>query len=450
MISCITRWPRHLRDHLRGLGRPTGRRALLVAAAASLAVLAGGAGAAIAWTGGLPEDAALKVGDRLLTERELEKRTETLRALYGIQPPSDESGLDRFRRDVAASIAMSIVLDQAARRQGVVTSDEAARDILTRFIEQQFPDGGREGFIRALGTFGASERDVLDEIKLQSAVGTLFEQVTKEVSVTDGDVRTAYEQRRNELVNPERRGLRNIVVSSRAEADQVAELVRGGRDFATVARQHSLDGSTRNAGGDLGLVTAGMLEKPYADRAFSVGPGEVFGPVETRNGWNVGQVAEVVPAEPLSFEAAQGPLRQELLTESASRIWRPWVEEQIRNAGVEYAPRYLPANPEAVPDAWRTDGPPAPGAAVPDGSTSASPGNGPVPAGVLPQGALAVMLLVLGHWGYLHLHRRRADPLLSGRRARSERIYRRSALACQIVAVAFVLAAATPGFPVSA
>ncbi|NMI00172.1 peptidylprolyl isomerase [Pseudonocardia acidicola] len=448
MTTFIRRWTRYLGGLLRRLRPPVGRRArIIVAAVVLLTVVAAGAGAAIVWTSGLPAGAALKVGDRLVTEQELQKRTEVLQALYGIQPPSDAAGLDRFRRDVAKSIAVSIVLDQAARQRDIVTSDKAARDILTKFIEQQFPDGGRDAFIQALGTFGASERDVLDEIKLQNAVGTLFEQVTKNVSVADADVRTAYEQRRNELITPEQRRLRNIVVSSRAEADQLIEQARGGVDFATLARQHSLDGSTRDSGGDLGLVAANILEKAYADMAFSVGQGEIFGPVQTRNGWNVGQAVEVVPAKPLSFEEAQGQLRQELIAESAARTWRPWVEGQIRNAHVEYASRYRPANPDAAPDASPTDVPSAPGTPAPDHSAPASGNGRPMPRGVVFEAALALVLLMLGHRGYLCVHRRGSDTLLSDRRVRYERIYRRSAVACQIVASVFVLATVTMALP---
>jgi peptidyl-prolyl cis-trans isomerase C len=451
MTASITGTARSLGRRLRELRVPTGRRARIVVAAAVLvAVAAAGTGYVLS-RAGLPEGAALQVADRLVTEQELERRTEILQALYGIQRPSDADGLDRFNRDVAKAIAVSMVLDGAARERDIVVSDKYARDILTRFIEQQFPEGGRDAFVQALGTFGASERDVLDEIKTQTAVGDLFEQITADVEVTDADVRLAYEQRRGELVTPEQRRVRNIVVTSRSEADTVLEQARSGADFAALVQQHSVDGSTRDAGGDLGLVTADVLEQEYAATAFTVGAGEYFGPVQTRNGWNVGQAAEVVAAAPLSFEQAQERVRQELWVERSSGTWRPWVSEQIRRADVEYAARYRPADPDAAPQVPEVGplpgmgtalaGGPAPeaGAATADrsiGGTDAT-GNRSAALWLAVQSVLAVALLAFGQWGYRNAHRLAAAALPSDQRARSERTYRRSAVACQIVAGVF-------------
>jgi peptidyl-prolyl cis-trans isomerase C len=343
-----------------------------------------------------------------------------------------------------------MLLDRAAQKRDIVVSDKHARDILTRFIKQQLPDGGRDAFVPALGTFGASERDVLDEIKSQTAVGDLFQQITADVE-PEADVRLAYEQRRGELVTPEQRQVRNIVVTSRSEADQVLAQARSGADFTALVQQHSVDGSTRDAGGDLGLVTADVLEQEYAATAFTVGAGEYFGPVQTRNGWNVGQAAEVVAAAPLSFEQAQERVRQELWVERSSGTWRPWVGEQIRRADVEYAARYRPADPDAAPQVPEVGplpgmgtalaGGPAPeaGAATADrsiGGTDAI-GNRSTALWLAVQSVLAVALLAFGQWGYRNAHRLTAAALPSDQRARSERTYRRSAVACQIVAGVF-------------
>lgn len=430
MTESLMRGFRHLVDRL-----PRRPPPIVAGAVVLVVVLLAGVGTAIAWAAGLPEGVALRVGDRFVTEQQFEKRTNTLRALYGIEPPSEEAELDRFRRDVAKSIAASIVLDRAARDRGIVTSDKSARDMLATFIEQRFPTGGHAAFVQALGTFGASERDVLDEIKLQSATGVLYERVTAGVEVSEDDVRAAYEERAAELVRPEQRRLYNIVVPTRAEADQVAEQARTGTDFTTLVRRHSLDGSTRDAGGDLGLVTADILEKPYADAAFAAAPGEVFGPVQTRNGWNVGKATEVVAAAPLSFEESRDQLRQVLTTEAAARIWRPWVEEQIRSADVEYAARYQPADPGAAPT--------APGVPAPDGLPEAIPAGGSMLLSVL-----ALALLGLGHWGYLRVQQRsRAGSLLPLHSAPDERTYHRSAAVCQIVAGILVFATLTSAMP---
>jgi peptidyl-prolyl cis-trans isomerase C len=299
---------------------------------------------------GVPADAAFELGDRTVTIAQVDERVDMLRALYGVQPPREEAELARFRRDSAKAVAVSLVLDDAAQARDIVIADKTARDVLTRFVERQFPTGGRAEFVQALGTVGTSETDVLAEIRRQLAVSRLFDEVTGPVEVSDADVTAAFAKRRDELGTPERRRLRNIVVASRGDADRILGQLRGDVDFAGLARQHSLDASTRTKGGDLGLVSAAELEAAYARPAFAVRQGGAFGPVETPSGWNVGRVEEIVPARPATFTAVAPQLREQVQTERAVEAWRGWLAAEIKRADIRYADAYRPADPDAAPD----------------------------------------------------------------------------------------------------
>jgi peptidyl-prolyl cis-trans isomerase C len=286
----------------------------------------------------LPEEAAFKIGDRVVSVAEVEERVDALQALYGVQPPEQGGQLDRFRRDSAK--AVSIILDDAARRRGIVIAEKAARDVLTRLIEREFPDSGRAGFIQALGNSGASEGEVLDEIQRQLAVSRLFGDITKGVTVTDADVQVAFRQRRAQLGTPEQRWIRNIVVATRAEAAQVLRSLRSGEDVGSVARKLSLDGSTRGTGGDIGQVSAEQLDAGYAKVAFAARPHEGFGPVQTEHGWNVGVVESILPPKPAAFADVRDELGVQLQSERALDAWRSWLATQIKAAHVRYADTY--------------------------------------------------------------------------------------------------------------
>jgi peptidyl-prolyl cis-trans isomerase C len=111
-----------------------------------------------------------------------------------------------------------------------------------------------------------------------------------------------------------------------------------------------LDGGTRDKQGDLGVLTAAQLEPEYAKAAFAAPPGTVFGPVQTRFGWNVGQVTEVVPSTQPAFDQVKERVRDEARSERALGVWRTWLGERIRQAAVEYADDYRPADPDAPPN----------------------------------------------------------------------------------------------------
>lgn len=329
------------------------RRRIRIVTTVMAALMLLGSASAIAYDHltGLPDDAALRVGEVVITETELRERIDALSALYGIQRPSENSEkASRFRRDAAKAIAVSIVLDEVARERGIVVSDKAARDRLSALIESTFGDGGRGEFVDLLGTVGASEKDVLAEIKRQQISTRLLRDVTKEApNVTDEDVRAAFTKRKNELVAPEQRRLLNIVVTTRAKADRLLGTAEAGASFAALARKHSLDGSTRNKGGDLGYVSHEQLENSYAKAAFSAAKRGYFGPVRTEHGWNVGQVVAVRAERELTFSEVKDTLRVQLRSERALDTWHKWLTKNIREADVEYADQYRPPEPEAPP-----------------------------------------------------------------------------------------------------
>ncbi|WP_250286327.1 MULTISPECIES: peptidyl-prolyl cis-trans isomerase [unclassified Frankia] len=302
---------------------------------------------------GLPGNAAFRVGGTVVTRDQLQARVEVLGALYGIREPVGGSELEQFRRDVAKAVAVSMIMDRAAAERQIVIADKAARDTLTKMIDEQMGPGadGQRAFTDLLAKLKVSENDVLDEVGRQQRTARLFQDVTAPAAaaVTDNQLPAYYEGHRTDFAVPAQRRLRNIVVATREEADQVVRRARDGADFAALAGETSLDESTRGSQGDLGFVTAPQLDAEYAKAAFAAPVGSVFGPVQTRSGWNVGQVLEDRPASQPSFEQVRDQVRDALRSERALAVWRAWLADRIRAADVEYADDYRPADPDAPP-----------------------------------------------------------------------------------------------------
>ncbi len=369
-LGALTRLPGTVRDGFVA----SGRRTKVLISAGLVVVLALAVGGVTWWRiEALPGDAAFRLAGRVVTTDELDRQVDTLRALYGVTPPTEPAELDAFRRDAAKSYAVAIVLDDAAVEEGVVVADKAANDSLSRFVAQQLGEGprARQQFVEALGNSGTSEQAVLDEVKRQMTVSQLMDKVTGSITVTDDEVQQAFDERHDQLGTPEKRQLSNIVVADRAAAEQAAGRIRGGEPFAEVARAVSQDQSTRDKGGDLGQVAAAQLEPAYGQAAFAAGPGSVFGPVQTQHGWNVGQVGQTTAPVPATFEGIKDALKAKLELEKATTAWRDWIAARIANADVEYADEYRPADPDAPPGVVEPAPAPAPGA---EGAEPAAPG----------------------------------------------------------------------------
>ncbi|MCF7550723.1 peptidyl-prolyl cis-trans isomerase [Pseudonocardia sp. WMMC193] len=328
---------------------PTPARGRIVAAVLAVVLLAG-AGTLAWWrVTALPEDAAFRYAGQVTTVDQLDQRIDALRALYGVEEPQDPAEADAFRRDVAKSVALSDILDDAAAADQVVVADKQVSDTLDRYIEQQFGTDGRAAFVTALGNVGTSEAAVRDEVRRQLTVSALMTKVVGTITVTDDDVEAAYDERRATLGTPERRSLRNIVVKDQAAAQAALDQLRSGAPIETVAAGASLDASTRDKGGALGDVAKGELEASVGEAAFAVAPGAFYGPVQGEHGWNVGRVDGVTPFVPASLDQVAAGLKQALQVERTLAVWKDWLGARIQDADVEYADAYRPADPDAVP-----------------------------------------------------------------------------------------------------
>jgi peptidyl-prolyl cis-trans isomerase C len=325
-------------------------RRLLVVAVALVAAVSVAGYVAVARTGDLPDGVAANVNGVSVTEAAVESRMRALEALYGVAKPTTEELRDSFPRDTAKSIVVEQLMQNAARDRGIVIAEKSVSDALATLIEQRYPEGGRRAFVAALGEMGASEQQVRDEIEQQMMVARLFDDVTKDVSVSEAEVRQAFLDRRASLRTGEQRLIRNIVVDTRQDAVAVLDALRSGASFATVAKRSSLDGATRDHGGLLGTVTADQLDKQYAASAFAAALGQPFGPVHTAHGWNVGLVERAFPAHAATFAAVSEQLKTSLQQEKWAAVWTDWLRELLANADVEYAPSYRPADQDGVPE----------------------------------------------------------------------------------------------------
>lgn len=109
--------------------------------------------------------------------------------------------------------------------------------------------------------------------------------------------------------------------AKRAEAEELLRRAQAGEDFATLAREHSDDGSAQN-GGDLGWFQRGRMVAPFEQAAFShEEPGLHDSVVETQFGFHIievlGRRQGDVPAEEAKREIAEGLYREARASELA-------------------------------------------------------------------------------------------------------------------------------------
>ena len=149
-------------------------------------------------------------------------------------------------------------------------------------------------------------------------------------SISEADLRAAYDARLGKYTEAEKISARHILIrlapnASDADVKKAEESIkaleariRGGEDFAAVAKAHGQDG-TAAQGGDLGWFTDGQMVPEFSKAAFALKDGEVSAPVRTQFGFHLIKKEGHQAAKVHSFEEVKDSLRTELATENASR-----------------------------------------------------------------------------------------------------------------------------------
>ncbi|HEX9934021.1 MAG TPA: peptidylprolyl isomerase [bacterium] len=117
------------------------------------------------------------------------------------------------------------------------------------------------------------------------------------IHVGEKEMKAYYDKHKKDFFEPERRKIQYILfpikptpadsAQTRAEAADLMDQLRGGADFAQLARENSEDKGSATNGGDLGFFGRGSMVKPFDDAAFSAKVGQVVGPVETVFGLHI-------------------------------------------------------------------------------------------------------------------------------------------------------------------
>lgn len=129
---------------------------------------------------------------------------------------------------------------------------------------------------------------------------------------------------------------------AKAKIDEIAERVKGGEDFAVVAKEVSQDPGSANEGGDLGFAGPGVYDPAFEDALYALNYGEVSAPVQSEFGWHIIKLLGVQSPEVPSFESMKPELVREL---KAQQVEQRFVEtsKQLEDAAFEASDLTQPA-----------------------------------------------------------------------------------------------------------
>jgi peptidyl-prolyl cis-trans isomerase SurA len=265
--------------------RPALLVAALVTAAASLLPASGPARAQQALT------AAAVVNDTVISVLDLEMRVRL--TLLSANLPDSRSARQRISPQVMRSLIDETLQRQEAERLGYEVTEEEIQRAVTRVANNNNMQRGQ--FLDLL-----RRNDILPQVFHQQMRATIAWQkilqrrLRPNVDISDSQVEEVVERLRARQGETEYQ-VREIFLSVddntdaaevRATAERLVQNLRGGAEFAALARQFS-QSATAAVGGEIGWVLPDNLPEGVADAVTDMQQGQVAGPVKGFNGFHI-------------------------------------------------------------------------------------------------------------------------------------------------------------------
>jgi len=293
------------------------------------------------------EEVVVRIDDDLITKSQLDERLRVLDQLPDAMG-ADEMDPDRHRSTLIPRMVDEKLLMSRAEAMGVDREkvyQAAKRDRmqnwgiendleLATFLDRAGLDLGyfRDTILRNYLPMLVLQRDVRDRIR-----------------ITTDEVERYYLEHTEEFLEPEMIRLREIVLLRGPEESdkdlqlrlvQLLSRLEEGEDFAEVARRVSQAPSAVD-GGDLGVVTWGVLASDMEERVFRLVDGELAAE-RTDYGYHIVLVEEhrMESIRPLEGEEVEERIREQLHQEQYEEMLQDYLKALRNRAFIQVAPKY--------------------------------------------------------------------------------------------------------------
>jgi peptidyl-prolyl cis-trans isomerase C len=272
------------------------------------------------------------------------------------------------------------LLAACARNQAPAVSTEVGSQAFDAYVKavtrkersQLTPDELRQVVDQYVGmqaAYAAAEKagvEQLPEVQSQLAIvrmnvmsEALLKKYLAEKPLTDADLQAEYDRQVANI--PMEYKARHILVDDKAKAEALIAKLKGGADFAKLAKENSKDGSAQQ-GGDLGWFPPQSMVKPFADATVALQPGTYTEiPVETQFGWHVILLEDTRKPEVPPLEEVKDRLRGM----AQNRQVQAYMEELRKTSGLDAEKAYNDLVASTTPAPAEAAGATEPGPAEP-------------------------------------------------------------------------------------
>jgi foldase protein PrsA len=213
-----------------------------------------------------------------------------------------------------------------ADAEGIKVTDADVQKSFQQQKKQSFPkESDWEKFLK---DSGQTQADILERVRLDLLSNKIRDKVIKgKDQVSDAQIQAYYNKNKARYSQPERRTLRIVLTKTKAKALQAKKALQSGQSWNKVAKQYSIDSTSKSQGGKLPAQAKGTLEKALDQAVFAAPKGKLLGPVKTPFGYYDFEVLNVSPASTQPLAQAKTTIKQTLATQNQQTALNNFVKD---------------------------------------------------------------------------------------------------------------------------
>lgn len=263
---------------------------------------------------------------------------------------TDPTFQDYMMKQLIAFKVLGAKADEQSKKDAEKKTQEQI-DQIKQYFEQQ--GGDKNAFDNQLKTANLSQNDIKDYI-----LKSLIVLGDAEKKVTDENVKAKFDE--NAATNAYTIAtVSHVLVSLKDEnqekdirtkeealkrAQEVKQKLDAGGDFATIAKEFSDDGGSKDKGGKYENVEVGQWVEGFKKAAIELPIGKISDPVETEFGYHV---MKVEARSTKTLDQVKDEIKSELAELQVSDFIEKELPAMIEKIDTDKLPKAAPATPEA-------------------------------------------------------------------------------------------------------
>ncbi len=210
---------------------------------------------------------------------------------------------------------------------------EFRRQVLEQLIAKElvYTDAKKIGVLKS-NDFISEYKKVQERVKKELAIQVWQKQELDKVSVTNKELKSYYDNNKEEFNEKGSVHARHILVKTEDEANTI---VRGLKSLSGEALKSKFieeaksksTGPSGPKGGDLGYFAQGQMVPEFNDKVFNMGVGTISAPVKTQFGYHIIYLEDKKAKKMLAFTEVKSFIEQRLKMEQFKVVMQKKMEE---------------------------------------------------------------------------------------------------------------------------